>query len=171
MPVEDALAQLAALLELTDQVEGRAELNEYSPLRSLAHVRCAGVEPNLPDPPDVTDDELDALIEGFHARTDTESESELLRPIVEMLVDFGEENLRGGLLAWTPEDVAYFLLEWVPETVELDEAAQGVVLEVTRKWVQFTLTERGLEQRWIDVVKEVIDEVAEEFAKACAGNA
>lgn len=168
IPVADALTALAALLELTDEVEGRTdELAEYSPLRSLARSRCAGVAPSLPEPPDFTDDELDALIEEFRGGSTTGS-AELVAPILDMLVDFGEEQLRGGLLAWTPEDVAFFLLEWVPDTVELDATAVGAVLDLTRDWVQFALTKRGLEQRWIDVVKEVIDEVAPEFAKVAA---
>lgn len=170
LAVEEALTQLAALLELTDAVEGRAEeLGEYAPLRSLALSRCTGVEPDLPEPQDFTDDELDALISEFHATTGTDPEGDLVRPVVEMLVDFGEEQLRGGLLAWTPEDVAFFLLEWVPETVDLDEAAVAVVLDLTRDWVQFTLTKKGLEQRWIDVLKEVIDEVEPEFRGVATG--
>ncbi len=166
IPVEDALAQLARLLKLTDGAPDRAEATDYFAVRSLAHARCVGVEPAEWEPTVASEEEVAALVEEF--RSAGGPVDDVAEAMVGLLVEYGQENLRNGLLSWTPDDVGVFLLEWLPDTVEMDAAAQAVALDVTKAWVRFALGKRGLEQRWIDLALEIPDEVADEFAKVCA---
>lgn len=165
--VADALGQLAALLSITDEAPDRITAPEYAGLRALAHSRCAGVAPIEWESPELPEHRIAALVEEFRAGGGPAQD--VAEAILWLLVEYGTDHLRHGPLAWTPDDVGIFLLDWLPDTVEMDPAAQAVALEVTRAWVRFALGKRGVDQRWIEVACAVPVEVAQEFAEVCAG--
>ncbi|MGQ0846172.1 MAG: hypothetical protein ACT4QF_18780 [Sporichthyaceae bacterium] len=166
IPVEQALGQLSALLAISDEAPDRAEAADYSPLRAFAHSRCIGVEPIPWEAPTLPDHRIAELVDEFKAAGGPMED--VAEAIVGLLVEYGEENLRHGPLAWTPDDVGIFLLDWLPDEVEVDPPAQPVALATTKAWVAFALGKRGLDKQWIDVATAVPDEVAGEFAQACA---
>jgi hypothetical protein len=166
MDVQEALGQLAALLAISDEAPDRAEATDYAPLRAFAHSRCAGVKPIEWQPPALPEHRLAELVDEFKAAGGPMQD--VAEAIVGLLVEYGAENLRHGPLAWTPDDIGVFLLDWLPDEVEIDPPAQPVALATTKAWVAFALGKRGVDQQWIDVATGVVDEVAEEFARACA---
>lgn len=166
LPVEEALGQLAAMLAASDEAPDRVEAPDYWPLRALAHSRCVGVEPIEWEAPSLPEHRVAELVDEFQAAFGPVQD--VAEAMVGLLVEYGQENLRHGLLAWTPDDVGVFLLEWLPDTVEMDKAAQAVALATTKAWVRFALTKRGLDQKWVDLAAAIPDEVADEFVGACA---
>ncbi|MGQ0464491.1 MAG: hypothetical protein ACT4QG_04130 [Sporichthyaceae bacterium] len=166
LPVAEALGQLAALLAISDEAPDRVEAPDYWPLRALAHSRCVGVEPIEWTAPSLPEHRVAELIDEYQAAFGPVVD--VAEAMVGLLVEYGEDNLRHGLLAWTPDDVGVFLLEWLPDTVEMDSAAQATALRVTKSWVRFCLGKRGLDQKWVDFACSIADEVAGEFARACA---
>lgn len=166
LPVEEALGQLAAVLAISDEAPDRVEAPDYWPLRALAHSRCVGAPPIEWVAPTLTDHRVAEIVDEFQAAFGPVQD--VAEAMVGLLVEYGEDNLRHGLLAWTPDDVGVFLLEWLPDTVEMDLAAQAVALQVTKAWVRFALGKRNLDPKWVDFACAIPDELAEEFARACA---
>lgn len=75
-----------------------------------------------------------------------------------LFLAFGAQLLDGDPFAWSPAIVERFLFDWLP-TQEIPEN----ILETTRAWVQYALTERGLKDEDVQVCAEVVTQLTEAF--------
>ncbi|MEU2835240.1 hypothetical protein ABZ667_42755, partial [Streptomyces lavendulae] len=69
----------------------------------------------------------------------------------------GEGYITTGLLAWSPGHAALFLADWLPRKAVLDHNQRTLLPDTLKHWVDFSLTERGIEPRLITPVIEAVD--------------
>jgi hypothetical protein len=174
-PIEEVFGKLDAALRYSARLWPKHDDDGYVDLRALAAARCAAVLPN-----DIGEDaseweptpeaEQEVLIDDF-IRESGLPDDFVTRSVAGYCIDYGDGYIAGGVLAWSPDEVELFLLDWLPRKTMLDAEQSAAVPAVTRAWVQFALTRAGLEQRWIDPVVAAVDECADEFAEANADEA
>jgi hypothetical protein len=81
--------------------------------------------------------------------------------------DFGD----GDPLRWSPAVVELFMLDYLPRKVDLNQAEIDALPVVLAAWVRFALTKRGLEERFIREVVDVVSELTDEFREAMGDSA
>ncbi len=162
LPVEareipETLADLADALRGTDALWPREDDPDYVELRGLAWARArAHLAPENEREP-MPETEKQALVDEFVAGS-AMPDADLTRALAELLVDFGDSFLPDGPLSWSPSAVEFFLVDWLPQTVELEQDEREGMPEALRHWVEFTLTRRGVEPRWVVPVQAAIVE-------------
>lgn len=171
-PIEEVLGKLSAALQYSQSLWPKHDDDGFLDLRALAAARCAGVLPS-----DLDDDGQDwepmseadqeTLIDDF-IRASGLPDDHVTRSLAGYCIDYGDGYIAGGVLAWSPDEVELFLLDWLPRKTMLDAEQSAAVPAVTRAWVQFALDRAGMEQRWIDPVVAVVDACAEELGNALA---
>lgn len=173
MPLTDhdvpaALADLAAALRMTDMTWPRHDDEDFVELRALAWARCRDHLPELPEHQPLPDTERTHLIDAFTAAThDTDPETaDTIRSLAELFLDYGEGYITAGPLAWSPGHAALFLADWLPRKAVLDHAQRTRLPDTLKQWVDFSLTERGIEPRWITPVTEAVDIHLTDFLEA-----
>ncbi|MFD5512878.1 hypothetical protein ACFWIB_34720 [Streptomyces sp. NPDC127051] len=167
--VPSALADLAAALRMTDMTWPRHDDEDFVELRALAWARCRDHLPELPGHQPLPDSERARLIDAFTAAAthDTDPETaDTIRSLAELFLDYGEGYITAGPLAWSPGHAALFLADWLPRKAVLDHHQRTLLPDTLKQWVDFSLTERGIEPRWITPVIEAVDIHLTDFLEA-----
>jgi hypothetical protein len=164
-PIDEVLTKLAAALRRTMMTWPKNDDPDYVELQALAAARVAEVTVDSADWEPISDAERASLIDDFFGRGGL-PDDDANRIVADCCVDYGDGYIDGDVLAWSPEYVELFLLDWLPRKVLLSPEDRAAVPAVTRAWVQFALDRTGVDQQWIDPVVEVVDELAEDFAAA-----
>ena len=153
-PVPAVLGELAGALDATDRYWPRPEAGGFPELRALAWSRCAAEPPHWPQPDPLTADGRAELVEEFLAGL--EDPAAARRP-AELIVEFGDDFIIAGPLAWAPDTVPLFLQDWLPRHAELEDGEVDALPEVLKQWLGFALQRRGVEDAWITPVQDVVD--------------
>lgn len=164
-PVDEVLADLADSLRRTDMYWPRQDDPGLVALRMLAWQRCRDHLPDLADWEPMADEERARLVEDFFGAATLE-DTEATRRVAELIVDYGEGYLDGGVLAWSPASVMMFLVDFLPRKVVLDATERRVVPSVLRAWLHHALPARGVSPTWVLPVVEAVDEYLPEFEEA-----
>ncbi|WP_285774568.1 hypothetical protein [Microtetraspora sp. NBRC 13810] len=152
---EAVLGDLAAALRETDLAWPRLQEGGYPALRALAWSRARPYLPGWPDWNPSDDDARQALIGEFVAVSGLPGD-EATRSLAELFLDYGDERIGPGPLAWSPGRVALFLGDYLPGRGPLDAAQRERLPEALRRWVRFALERRGVDPRWIGPVEEAV---------------
>ncbi|WP_372412176.1 hypothetical protein [Streptomyces luteireticuli] len=148
--VSAALADLAAALGTTDMTWPRHDDEDFVELRALAWARCRDRLPDRPEHRPLPDAERARLLSTFTATVGTGPETaDTIRSLAELFLDYGENYITTGPLAWSPGQAVLFLADWLPCKAVLDHDQRTLLPDVLKQWVRFALTERGVEPRWI----------------------
>lgn len=164
-PVEEALAEIADVLWQTDLYWPRQVIRDYSDLRALAHARTREHLVRT-EPESLSDEDRRVLIDEFVAEQDTDQPEDVVRLLADTFIDFGDGYLDGDVLAWSPQEVDRFMLDWVPRKVILDRADHAALPEVLRAWLPFALRRRGLAPEHITPCVEEVGHCEEPYAES-----
>lgn len=170
LPVEareipEVLADLADALRGTDGLWPREDDPDYVELRAVAWGRARGYLAAEVEPVPMPEEEKRALVDEFVAGAPL-PDADLARALAELFVDFGDSYLPAGPLSWSPSAVEFFLVDWLPQTVELEPDERESIPEALRHWVEFALARRGVERRWIEPVLAAISEHVAAYEEA-----
>ncbi|WP_377273773.1 hypothetical protein [Peterkaempfera sp. SMS 1(5)a] len=158
-PVEDTLSDLAAGLRVTDMTWPRQDDPDFIELRALAWARSRDHLPDWPDHQPLDTGERERLLDSFTAsgvRATEQGDTDVLRSLGELFLDYGENYLSRGPLAWSPSQVAIFLGDWLPRKAVLDRDQRRLLPDALEQWVRFALTERGVAPKWITPVAAAV---------------
>jgi hypothetical protein len=111
-----------------------------------------------------------ALIKKFRASAfapKVKFPTSILEYCLDARCDFGD----GDPVRWSPIVVEMFMLDCLVKKVILDASEIRAVPDVLRAWVRFALTERGLEERWIEPAVEAVGRFTPEFKRAVTDHA
>ncbi|WP_431676042.1 hypothetical protein [Kitasatospora sp. KL5] len=167
--VSAALTDLAAALRTTDMTWPRHDDEDFVELRALAWTRCRDHLPDWPDHQPLPDTERTRLLDTFTAtaaRGTGPETADTIRSLAELFLDYGENYITTGPLAWSPGQAALFLADWLPRKAVLDPDQRTLLPDVLKQWVHFALTERGVEPRWIAPVIDAVDLHLHDFQDA-----
>ena len=164
-PVEEVLADLADTLRTTDLYWPRQDDPDYVALRMLAWQRCRDRLPDLADWEPMPDGEQRRLLEAFVADGGIQN-TEATRHVADLIIDYGQNYLDGGPLAWSPAAVMMFLVDFLPRKVALDTAERTVLPDVLRSWLRYALPARGVPQEWVSPVVDAVTEYLPAFEEA-----
>ncbi len=146
----DGFKETRALILARMELIGPAELPEREP------------------PPD--EDARLALLERFMASPFAPDPDQVEPETTELIVgrcldarcDFGD----GDPLRWSPIVVELFMLDFLPRKAIMDARQIRALPKVLPGWVRFALTERGLDERWIEEAVAAVATFAPAFRKA-----
>ncbi len=158
--VSAALADLATALRTTDMTWPRNNDEDFVELRALAWTRCRDHLPDWPEHQQLPEAERTRLLGTFttNAVGDTDSDTfDTIRSLAELFLDYGENYITTGPLAWSPAQAMLFLADWLPRKAVLDHDQRTLLPDLLKQWVRFALTERGVEPRWIAPVINAVD--------------
>jgi hypothetical protein len=178
LPVEAVLADLAAALRQTDMYWPRPDDEDFVEVRAVAWARSRKYLPAWPDAPELPDAERQELIgaslaEAFPAgdtapgdlRGDR-ADVEVARSLADLFCDYGAGYMTPGLLAWSPDWVGLFLIDWLPRKTFLDAEQRAALPDTLRRWLRFALTRRHVDPQWIEPVIAAVDTFLPEFTAA-----
>jgi hypothetical protein len=164
--IREVFVKLAQALRQTDMYWPKHDDPEYVELRSLVAARCAVAglteDEGWPEWEGISESDRASLLHDF-VRASGLPDDTVTRSVADSCIDYGDGYIGAGVLAWSPDEVALFLTDYLPRKVLLDSEQRAAVPSVTKAWVQFALARAGVEQRWIDPVAEVVDQLAEQF--------
>jgi hypothetical protein len=150
VPVERAVGDLGAALEVTESWWPPHDDEEY--LANAAFVagrlRATGVAPTVAEWEELSDDDREQLLDRFFAEADV-ADDDPHRALADLCVDFADGYV-GDPLLWSPAVVERFLLEWVPSKADLGPEEQRRLPELTRAFVRWALTARGVPADAVD---------------------
>ncbi len=119
--------------------------------------------PDAPEPPD--DEVREALIQEFLASPFAPNREETPAIVGHCMIarcDCGD----GDPLRWSPTVVELFMLDYLPRKITLSRMQIDALPEVLTAWVRFTLTKRGLAERFIAETERVVQDLMPEFREA-----
>ncbi len=164
-PIEDALAEMAGLMATTDRYWPRYASHEYTAFRALFWSRCRDhLSTRRVRPPEV--DRKALLADFVQLPAVQDLDDEIVGSLTDLFLDFGEDHIDAGPLAWSPDHVSAFLVDWLPRNAPLDADHRKDLPDVLRAWTRFALEHRGLEERWIVSVEQAIDQSLPGFHEA-----
>jgi hypothetical protein len=165
--VPEALAELADAMRLTDMTLPRSDDEGYITHRSLAWGLCREFTPGFADWEPRPDADRAPLLDDFVSEVAGSPEPASVRVIADTCLDFGEGYLP-ELLAWSPEAVERFLLDYLPRKVVLDATDVAALPAVLRDWLRFCLRRRGVTDPWVEPVLAAVTDCESEFRAAMA---
>lgn len=114
------------------------------------------------------DSERRALLDDFAAAHGDELDLDagIVEVLADAFVDFGDAYISQGVLGWSPDEVAVFMLDWVHPKVLLDAEARVALPDVLAVWVGFALRRCGLAEEHVVPVVEAVEELRDEFVEA-----
>lgn len=115
----------------------------------------------------LSEKDREMLIEEFlHSghSTGLEAEESILDHCFAFRCDYSD----GDPLRWSPIGVELFMMDYLPRKVSLDALEIHNLPAVLKAWVRFTLSKRGLEERWISETEAAVDRWAPKFKKEIA---
>jgi len=164
-PVAEVLAELADALRTTDITWPRNDGDDYISYRALAWSRCRGyLVQEWTEPERLPETEIRRLVDDFAAATGQEDAA--TRSLAELFLSYGEDYIRSGPLAWSPDQVMLFLTDWLPRKGFLDAPQRAALPDTLREWVAFALRQRGLDDEWIAPVVQAVDDHLDVFHEA-----
>ena len=171
-PVEEALADLASGLRRTDLLWPRHDDADFVEVRALAWTRCRAYLPGWPNVEPLPDDERRTLVDAFLVDAGVpDPEADLADPAVvrslaSLFLDYGEGYITAGPLAWSPDSVLMFLVDWLPRKAFLDEGQKAALPETLRRWLSFALRRRRVDPQWVEPVVSAVDTYLPDFTEA-----
>ena len=166
--VEDALRELAAVLDLTDITWPRTGDDGILDTRAVAWSHCRAHLART-DHVDLGDAERQELLAAFHARPDVtalDAEPDSIGYLSSVCLDYGTGYMPTGYLCWSPAQVEYFLTDWLPRKAHLDADDRAALPGVLRAWVRFALERRDVPAEWITPVVGAVEDCLPGFAEA-----
>ncbi len=160
VPVAEAVREALAALEWNELSWPRVPSRSYVEHRLLVRARLTGLptdEQEVEGFPDEVREQVRAAFLGVDS-------GEVEQYLTGLFLDYGAGHLHDPLL-WSPEDVEWFLLDWVQRTVVLDEAERAALPGLLERWVGFALDRAGLEPRWQEPVVAAVRDCAQELAE------
>jgi hypothetical protein len=154
-PVTDVLGDLAHALRATDMTWPRNDDEDFLDNRALAWSRCRDHLPDWPECTELPEPQRRQLIQDF--ATDSGRDDQVSRSLAELLLDYGEGYISAGPLCWSPDEVMLLLTDWLPRKSVLDADQRDALPDVLRRWLRFSLTQRGIDPEWIDPVVDAVD--------------
>jgi hypothetical protein len=158
----EALADIADALWQTDMYWPPQDDPAYTLTRALAHWRTRGHRRDVEWEP-LPDDQRRQLIDDFAAEHAVGVDAGIVEVLADTFIDFGDGYLHGGVLAWSPDEVARFMLDWVHRKVLLDAESIDALPAVLTAWVRFALRRRGLAPEHITPVVHAVAQAQDEF--------
>ena len=158
----DALADIADALWQTDMYWPPQDDPDYTLTRALAHWRTRRHRRDVEWEP-LPDDERRRLLGDFAAEHATSIDPGIVEVLADTFIDFGDGYLHGGVLAWSPGEVARFMLDWVHRKVSLEPECIDALPTVLAAWVRFALGRRGLAVEHITPVVDAVAAAQDEF--------
>lgn len=161
--VEAAFAVLDEEPEL--ELELVEDLKDLLDLRALAEQRYSLLPAggSIPDERvELSDDDLDALVESFVNSSHFFGLPSVARDIGEIICVFSD-SLDGDPLRWSPTVVEIFLVDWLVHEVDADEEFFLAVPDVVRAWIRFAGERKGLERELIDETVQSVDQWLDEY--------
>lgn len=145
---------------------------DFKKTRALLITRMRGlvgqVPPDLPDDnAPVSEKGREMLVEEFLRSgysTGLEAEESILDHCLTFRCDYSD----GDPLRWSPIGVELFMMDYLPRKVSLDGLEIRNLPAVLKAWVRFTLSMRGLEERWIKEAEAAVDRWGPRFRKEIA---
>ncbi|MEO8697654.1 MAG: hypothetical protein ABI658_29415 [Acidimicrobiales bacterium] len=163
----EARARVEVAFDLLDQAYDLELSDDIVDLRALADQRFA-LLPSGGTVPDEThelsEDELDELIEAFVSSPHFLGLPDEAREIAETICEFADD-CAGDPLRWSPVVVEIFLTQWMPEEVIADADFFHKVPAVLPSWIRFAGERRGLDAGLIDETVRSIDQWLDEYAE------
>lgn len=142
---------------------------DYKKARALLLCRMKSIQPQVPDlfddKPTLSETKRKKLVREFRESglaTNVDDEDSILQYCLDFKCDYTD----GDPLRWSPIGVELFMMDYLPRKVALEETEIRDLPAVLRAWVRFTLSKRGLEERWIEETEAAVDELAPEFREA-----
>jgi hypothetical protein len=175
-PVADVLRDLAEAMQRTDHARPpRLHGEGYVRFRALARSRCRSAFPRQPAVGQVLRDVAEEQRRREAQRADLlrhflavphrhDVDPDVRASAADVILDYGEERIPGGPLAWSPAQVDLFLTFWLPREAELDAEQRSALPDVLRDWLDFALRRRGVDAQWILPVMDAVDEFEEAHA-------
>ena len=163
-PAEARARVEAAFAELDNEPELEL-LDDLQDLRALAEQRfsllpAGGSVPD--DAPELSDDEIDELIDAFVSSPYVFGLLNQVREVGEVICEFARD-WRSNPLRWSPVVVEIFLTDWLRTEVGGDDEFFYAVPEVLRAWIRFAGERRGLDVELIDETVQSIDQWLDEY--------
>ena len=144
MPVEEAVRALRDGQQYTEMLWPPHDEPDYEAngLALAARLRAISLPEEEPAPwqPLPTQARTE-LLDAFFADLGME-DAAASRVCADLCLTFGEHQIDGDPLAWSPDIVEAFLLEWLP--VHADHPLDSLLATVTYAWVGWALVRRGL---------------------------
>ncbi|CAB4881437.1 MAG: hypothetical protein F2793_06775 [Actinobacteria bacterium] len=186
MDLQSASDDLWAHLDVTDRTLGDPSGEESAETRYLLEARLD----RLPHPnantdfrPTVAQAERGRILTAFMKTVavkdllsgtgspDGPPERDSVRYIARLAIDYASDYGAGDPLRWSPIAVELFLTDWAPRKVVWDAEDVLWVPEVLDLFVAYCGKRSGLELRWIEAIREAVDEYGGDFvAIELAGN-
>jgi hypothetical protein len=164
-PVDDILTELADALRTTDITWPRNDGDDFISHRALAWSRCRGyLVEDWTEPERLPETQIRRLVDDFTAGTGPDNAA--TRSLAELFLSYGEDYIRSGPLAWSPDQVMLFLTDWLPRKGVLDAAQRQALPDTLRRWVAFALARRGVDKQWITPVVKAVDDHLDAFEDA-----
>jgi hypothetical protein len=153
MDPAEARARVEAAFAARDEIELDPD-ESFEDLRALAEQRFALLPAGgtVPAVHDLSEDEVEALLDAFVASPHFFGVADLAREIGAVFCEFATD-LRSDPLRWSPVVVEIFLLDWLPNEVEADDEFFRAVPDVLRAWIRFAGERRGLAT---DLIEETV---------------
>ncbi|SNY40348.1 hypothetical protein [Paractinoplanes atraurantiacus] len=152
-PVEEILAELADAMRGTDDAPFQPGIEDYADLRALVWSRCRDHLPAPRERTEMDEAERAGILDEFETR------DPIVRRLAELFLDFGDSYFTSGPLSWSPAWVQFFQVDWLPEEkVALEAEERAALPGALRRWVRFALERRGVAEKWIVPVVEIVSE-------------
>lgn len=158
----DVLADVARAVEDTDNYWPPQAAPEYAEHRALVRWHTLGHLRDI-EWEAISDQDRHRLIEEFRASQDAEADPRILEELADVFIDFGDGYLVGGVLAWSPNEVERFLLDWAQRKVLLEPEVSAALPRVLEAWVTFTLRRLGLDEDDVDTAADRVRVLADEY--------
>lgn len=171
IPAEEASRRLSAAILAYDQTFDPPSTDAVRSHRQLLLARLTKLPTPLPlpEPPRMSDDEREALVDEFLASPHAPS-VDGTDYLADRLIDFKVDYLDGDPLRWSPTVVELCLLDWFPRKVLLEEDDVAAVPEVIRGWVRFAGERRGISSAGIDETLTAVATFEPEFVDLMASD-
>jgi hypothetical protein len=150
---------------------GPDEVSEdFTDFRALALARCRALpEPDqVPEPPEVSEAERDAIVARFLAEAADLPAGDTTRQCARMIVDFGCDYDQGQPMRVGPAKTQIFLRGWLPNKVIMDDERLTVMSQVLRAWVRWAADRNELPEPAVAALVELTDEGAGQLAETYA---
>ena len=167
--VAQALQVVASGQRHTEMFWPPADDDDYRPLAQLLAARLGRLD--IPeeerDWEPMSDERRAELLDEFEADLGFDEDvRDITRLLADTCLDYADGYLDDDPLAWSPDIVERFLLDWVPRKTLLEPEEQRLLPLVTHAFVGWCLVKRGLPRSVAADAAQVALDLQEEFEDA-----
>jgi hypothetical protein len=167
VPLEEAAAELTWAQQVTEMTYPPNDDPDYVAVGHLLAARLRAI-PHAPraegDWEPMSDAAKEELIERFFADLELDlADDEATREVIDACLWYGDSYLTGGPLAWSPEIIELFLLDWLPRKTVFAPEVQRLAPTVVYAWTGWAMTQAGVPKRWAQEAAQAALDLAEEF--------